>query len=292
MTQAIKVELRHGLLEGRRRHTLAELREPVGRDEAMLAELGTGATPAERVSALLANLLLRIGSIEKPAMERVIELTAGDRERLLLALCERLLGPEIDLVTTCPACRELVEVPFRFANVLAREAGEDGAPLRSIGSFGFASPAPAARERTLTWSARLRPPTGVDLERAARSGAAAARELIVNCIEDLTGPAGDRVARDQLPAECEADVADALLALDPAAESRVAIACPFCSTPIDSLLDACAILQDGLGGTRRIYDEVYRMARAYHWSEAEILSLPLRRRRHYLSIAETGDIPP
>jgi hypothetical protein len=140
------------------------------------------------------------------------------------------------------------------------------------------------------WSVRLRSPTGADLERAARGGPAAVRELIVNCIEELTAPSGDRVARDELPPEFESDVADALLALDPAAEARVAIACPSCSSPIDALLDAYAILKEAFGSSRRIYDEVYRMARAYHWSEAEILALPLRRRRHYLAIAEGGEV--
>ena len=52
MTQSFKVELLHGLLEAGRRHTLAELRDPTGHDEAMLAELRRDATPAECVSAL------------------------------------------------------------------------------------------------------------------------------------------------------------------------------------------------------------------------------------------------
>ncbi len=52
------------------------------------------------------------------------------------------------------------------------------------------------------------------------------------------------------------------------------------------------ILQTALGDVRRVYDDVFRMARAYHWSEAEILSLPLRRRRHYLAIAEVAEASP
>jgi hypothetical protein len=277
MTQSFKVELLHGLLEAGQRHTLAELRELVGRDEAMLAELGTGATPAERVSALIANLTLRIGAIATPAMDRILELTAGDRERLLLALCARLLGPEIDLVTTCPSCHGLVEVPIRFDEVISSRPSANEPRIELEGG-------------SEPWSALLRPPTGADVERAARGGATVVRELIVNCIAELTGPSGDRVEPNRLPAEFESDVADALLALDPAAEALVAIACPSCSSPIDALLDAYAILKEGLGGSRRIYDEVYRMARAYHWSEAEILALPLSRRRHYLAIAEGGEV--
>src|SRR6476469_7167210 len=50
VVQPIKLELLYGLLEDGRRHTLAELRDPTGHDEAMLAELRRDATPAECIS--------------------------------------------------------------------------------------------------------------------------------------------------------------------------------------------------------------------------------------------------
>jgi hypothetical protein len=275
MTQSFKVELLQGLLTTGNRHTLAELREPTGHDEAMLADLGRYATPAERVSAVLAALTLRIGGIESPTMEQVLELTAGDRERLLLALCERLLGPDIDLVATCPSCSEVAELSVTFTDVVAANS---------------ATTVPSVPHVDLDagrgiWVARLRPPNGADLEQAARGGARAARQLIINCVLELTDPSGERVAPSALPTACESQLANALLALDPAAETRIGAECPSCGQMIDALLDACSLLQNGLGGSQRVYDDVFRMARAYHWSEAEILSLPLRRRRHYLAIA-------
>ena len=275
MTQSFKVELLHGLLAAGHRHTLAELRDATGQDEAMLADLGRHATPAERVSAALAALTLRIGGIETPAIERVLELTAGDRERLLLALCERLLGPEIDLVATCPSCSEVAELSIRFADIMAKH------PATTVS----ADPHVDLDAGGETWSARLRPPTGVDLELAARSRPHAARQLIISCVVELTDPSAKRVVPSVLPTACVSQVADALLALDPAAETRIGAECPFCGQPIDALLDGYALLQNGFGGSHRVYDDVFRMARAYHWSEAEILSLPLRRRRHYLAIA-------
>jgi hypothetical protein len=276
MTQSFTVQLFHGLCEGGCRHTVAELRDPTGHDEAMLAELGRDATPAERVSALIATLTLRIGEIEAPTAERILELTAGDRERLVLALCARLLGPEIDVVATCPSCGALAEMSMRCADIAAAHlaSGASTDPYFDLKADGA------------NWVARLRPPTGADVERAARGGPDAARDLIVRCIEELADASGNRLAQSGLPAACESSVADALLALDPVAESRIVLDCPCCAEPIDALLDGFAILQSGLGGATRIYDDVFRMARNYHWSEAEILSLPLRRRRLYLAIAE------
>lgn len=279
MTQSFKVELFHGLLQAGRRHTLAELRDPTGHDEAILTELGPDATPAERVSALIAALTLRIGDSEQPSMDQILQLTAGDRERLLLAMSARLLGPELDLVTACPSCRNLAEVPVRFEDVIASR------------------PAPTPDRVALAagdgrWMARCRPPTGADLERAVHGGPDAARKLIVDCLLELIGPAGNRVAAGALPAECETRVANVLANLDPAAECRMEIECPSCAEKIEVLIDGFTILRTGLGGAQQLYDEVFRMARAYHWSEAEILSLPLKRRRHYLAIAEGAEARP
>ena len=275
MMQSFKVELLHGLLEAGHRHRVADLRDATGHDEAMLADLGRHATPAERVSAALAALTLRIGGIESPAMEQVLELTAGDRERLLLALCERLLGPEIDLIATCPSCSEAAELSIRFADIIAAH------PATTVS----ADPHVDLDAGGETWTAHLRPPTGADLEYAARDGPRGARQLIISCVVELIDPSAERVPPSALPAACESQVADALLALDPAAETRIGAECPFCGQRIDALLDGYALLQNGLGGSQRVYDDVFRMARAYHWSEAEILSLPLRRRRQYLAIA-------
>jgi hypothetical protein len=269
MTQSFKVELLHGLVADGRRHRLAELRDPNGHDEAMLAEL-SNAAPAERVSALVAALVQRIGECERPSADQLLELTVGDRERLLLALAARLLGAELDLVTPCPSCRSLVEIPVRFADLIAvrPEVAADRIELQANDG---------------RWTARCRPPTGDDLPRALRHGT---RRLIVDCLTELIDPAGNRVAGETLPPECEAPMSSALAELDPAAECRVEIACPSCAEAVEALIDGFTILRTAFGGPSRLYDDVYRMARAYHWSEAEILALPLGRRRHYLAIAE------
>jgi hypothetical protein len=275
MTQPFKVQLLHGLAEGDRRHTVATLRDPNGHDEAMLAELRREAAPAECVSTLLAALTLRIGEIERPTSDRIRELTAGDRERLLLALCGRILGSETDLVAACPSCGALAEMPVRFDDAAAAPT-QAGVPQDSHITID-------------QWTAKLLPPTGNTLERAARSGPHAARDLIIDCIEELTDPSGSRVSPRELPVACEAALAEALFALDPAAESLLEFGCPSCAKPMRALLDGFAIVQGVLGNPNRLYFDVFRMARNYHWSEAEILSLPLRRRRHYIAIAEAAE---
>ena len=282
MRKSFKVELVHGVLDAGARHVIAVLRDPTGHDEAMLAELGVDATPAERVSALIAALTLSIGTIEHPRKEQLLQLTAGDRERLVLAICARLLGGQIDLVAACPSCRAIAEVPVRIDHVVALRPESPLDHERTVGlDAGNAH-----------WTARCRPPTGADLEKAARGGPDAARSLIVDCLLALTTPDGCPASAGELPRECESAAADALAAFDPAAECRIAMACPSCGDEIDAVLDGYTLLRTALGGARQIYDDVYRMARAYHWSEAEILSLPMGRRRRYLAIADGAEARP
>ena len=278
MTQSFKVHLSDGLTMGGVMDTVAELRDPTGHDEAIVTEPGDD-TPAERVSALIAALTLRIGDCERPSRERLLQLTAGDRERLLLAVSARLLGAEVDLVTSCPGCSNLAEIPVRFADLISTEAA--AAPDRiELASHGG------------PWIAQCRPATGADLEKAARRGAQGVRDLLVGCLLDLSDPAGQRQPADSLPDECAAGLADALASLDPAAECSAQIECPFCAEKIEALVDGFTIMRTAFGGPQRLYEDVYHMARAYHWSEAEILSLPLRRRRHYLAIADGAGVAP
>lgn len=269
--QSFEVELLHGLSDAGEVHRLAELREPTGRDQALMAELA-GVPPAKSMSAIIASLTLRVGNCVGPARDQLLQLTAGDRERLVLALCARLLGREADLVVPCPACRSLCEVPVRFADLIALRPSSAGDRCSLTASDG-------------NWTARLHPPSGRDLEESSSGGAGAARQLLENCLSELIDAAGQEVSGDGLPQQCEAQLAEAIAALDPLAECRIGIDCPHCAAQFDTLLDGFTLLRTAVGDANDLYGDIYRMARIYHWSEADILALPLKRRRHYLALA-------
>jgi hypothetical protein len=270
MTHSFTVELLHGLWKNEACHRLAVLRDPTGHDEAAIAEMGD-ATPAEQVSRFLAGLIIKIGDCERPTLDEVLALTVGDRERLLLAVSARLLGHELQLVAACPRCREKAEISVRVAELID-------------------PPSPAPEEIDLEardghWRARIRPPTGADLQRAANGAPQAARVLLTDCLVELVDPAGRPAAATVLPAECEPRVASAIAELDRMGECSVEIACPSCGAPIETLIDGYTLLRAALGGAEKLYREVLRMTRAYRWSEAEIMALPLIRRRRYLAAA-------
>ncbi|CAN7555080.1 hypothetical protein [Mesorhizobium sp. LjNodule214] len=280
MRESATVLLAHGLPEAGVRHLDAQLRGLTGHEEAMIGDCPVRITPAECTTAVLAAVTRRIGKLESVTPEMVAELVVGDRERLLLTLCEMTFGPELDLVTTCPkeGCGAVSEVPVWIGDIIGRQeaVAEIEHEIRPATPKG-------------EWQIRFRLPSGCDQERAAQAAlsnpADAARALIIGCVVAITDPSGAAVPPGELPAAFETALSDAFQRLDPFAESTTAIVCPVCRTETKVVLDAFSVLHAGLNRGAGIYADVYRMARAYHWNERDILALPLARRKRYLELA-------
>jgi hypothetical protein len=274
MTQSFTVELQNGLQSGGKVQVLADLREPNGQDEVLFAEF-EHMSSGNRVTALLAELVLRIGDCQRPSRKQISQLSVGDRERLLFATAARLLGNRFDLVTSCEACSTIVEVAVRLDHLIALRPDVSGKEFTLSSHVG-------------PWSVLCKPLTGEDIENAMRQEQAAPRSLLLAGVVELRDPEGRKVAPDLLPAECETALETILAEMDPAAECRAAITCPSCGAETQSLIDGFTILRSAFGSQQQLYQDVYCMARSYHWSEADILALPLLRRRRYLAVAEAS----
>lgn len=152
------------------------------------------------------------------------------------------------------------------------------APLLDLAGEAAARPVLEVRGSGRTW--RLRRTTGAD-QRAWRtrrfaSEAEAARAVVRALLVD-----GDERSADV--AALAAEMED----FDPLPGFRVACECPTCGTAADLPLDLEAVLLERLEREQRsLADAVHRIASRYGWTEAEILSLPPRRRRGYLARIE------
>jgi hypothetical protein len=68
--------------------------------------------------------------------------------------------------------------------------------------------------------------------------------------------------------------------------------CPECGSEIDIYFDPQQFsLRELRGQAVYIYEDVHLLARHYHWSEAEILALPRRRRVHYAELIRQEKSP-
>jgi hypothetical protein len=292
------VPLVQGLWRAGLQHGEAVVRPLTGADEATVADLPAGASSAERVTALLAAAVPRIGLVEPLAPAEARRLTVGDRERLLLAVHAVSFGGRLAAVARCPVggCGALMELDVAVDDVAAVGAPSDVAP------GGWTPPAVAADgapehelETVVAGQAvrvRFRLPSGADQESVARPGPpdlrAAGDAILRRTIRSVT-------SLDHLPLDVDdvldglrAPLADAFLRLDPLTEMACALVCPECGAPSTASLDAAAFVLGQLAHADSIFLDVDRIARCYHWSETDILALPVARRRRYLGlIAET-----
>ena len=263
-----------------RRHRDAELRALTGRSEELLC--ATDRSPAELVTAVLADCVLRLGDLT-PVDEALTEdLTVGDRAYLLLKLREATFGPDVALVASCawPDCGEKVDIAFRIPDVPIREPSQPG-PTFQVELSPEAAPDPAAR------TVRFRLPTGADQASCAalldHNPAAALRSLLTACLVPDDGAAA--VAAEALTplAKAEIEAAMAAAAGGPALTMRAT--CPGCGRGFDIPFD---VAEEEVGDVAASSDlllrQVHYLAFHYHWAESEILDLPRERRLRYVEL--------
>jgi hypothetical protein len=239
------------------------------------------APPAVRATELIAAVALSLGDAAPVTAGMARQLTVGDRERVLLACAAATLGDEVDAVAHCPECEELVELAVPVRDLIGIPAG------------GIRSPEHELQERTAGGIRRLRYrlPTGADLEEAAQAARAspdlATTTLLARCVLQVSDGDGKPVPGPIGP-ELATALDQAVADLDPAAEAIGEGRCPACGAVIHGILDGFALLASGLASGDRLQAEVDSLARAYHGSEAEILALPVPRRRRYLDLVYAG----
>jgi hypothetical protein len=273
--ESVEVGIPGGSVVGGRRDRRAWLRPLRGEDEEFLLEEGGAMLPAQRVTALLARCLTRLGDEEPVASDSVLRLTQGDREALVLHLRKLSLGPAFAFILRCPisGCGELVEVELAVDDLLVEPNASDESEFTVEVPLGGGS-------RTL----RFNLPTGADLEAAARVAVrdedAGIRVLYRRC---LASPADDELGDSDL--DSMDPVSEAMARLDPQACIVLSAKCGACGGSFEVPFDAADYLYREIWQQRdTLFWDVHTMALRYHWSEADILALPRHRRLRYLDL--------
>jgi hypothetical protein len=188
--------------------------------------------------------------------DEVARLPLGLRDARLLALHAAIAGRCVDATASCPHCGEDAEFTLDVDALLTRQAETE----------------PAADG----W----RSPNSLDLEAAegAADAAEAERVLLERCV-GIREPAEER----------RRAVAAAMAEADPLAEVLVDVACPACEETFVADLDVAAFVwAEVRAAALRLLRDVDALARAYGWTEAEVLALGDARRQAYLELASEG----
>jgi uncharacterized protein (UPF0212 family) len=230
-------------------------------------EDGARADPVRR-----ALLLLRAGRPDV-AEEEWVNASIGERDRALLRLRERWFGNELQTVTRCPRCGERLESAFP-TSYLDHGSRVDPVPTR----------APMLGMEEHGYEIRFRLPTSADLSCYLAVDPAQRTPLILlqRCVASVRHE-GCTMAVDELPDELIDALADQIERSDPAVLTQVELACPACNDRWQALFDIAAHLWGDVDDwAHHLLDEVHRLAKAYGWSEAEILRMHAVRRHQYL----------
>jgi hypothetical protein len=210
----------------------------------------------------------------RPAVRDLAMLGAGlrglgvaQRDAKLLELYRATFGERIDGVFDCPSCAGAVEVSLSVAELLRGSSGPTGWTAFDVDGYRV----------------EVRPPDSADLISATEPGRPARELLTSRMVRAMRD--GAPVPADALPAAVVGAALRGLAEQHPLIETLVATDCPWCGAPCGTLLDIGALLLAHVrADARRLLSEVDALARAYGWSEAQILALGERRRVAYLEL--------
>lgn len=232
-----------------------------------VADAGADADPVSRGTVLLAS------THPEWTAEHVRGLVLGEREALLLEIRRATFGDVLGARTACPACgaQLAVDVPAAWLRPDGSQAGASGTAVSFELGVGPVS---------LT----IRPPDGAVLARAAAEPdvESCRLALVAGCVTGARGPSGPLHVSELSP-DVVAAAGEAIVERDPRSEVTVALTCAGCGYDWQARFDAGLFLWEELTAMSiRLVDDVDVLARAYHWSEAEILSMSSSRRRRYV----------
>lgn len=216
-------------------------------------------------------LLLLAAAHPEMTADALAELSIGARDACLLSLRERLFGPRLVNNAACPQCAERIEWEQSIADL---RVGDEDAPKPA--SFSL-----EAEQYCL----HFRLPNSLDLAAIAGSEPTSAiKQLLQRCIQTAEYQ-GRACAIEQLPETVVDALGRRIEALDPQAEIRISLTCPACAHVWDAWFDVAGFLWSEIETwAGRTLQTVHKLAKAYGWTERDILNLSPVRRQLYLAM--------
>ena len=226
-------------------------------------ESGLDEHPIDRALAVLAAALPNVGRNELAAM------SVGRRDGHLMDVREANFGPRVSGVAECPQCREILQWDLDLDDVRsARGNHEEGTNRLVMDGHELL----------------YRLPDSTDLAAVALGGDVAhgRATLLHRCVLEARKE-GVQVEVGSLPDVVVSGLAAEMEARDPQAETLLDFECPECGLRWQALFDVMTFLWTELQArARNLLNDVHDLARAYGWSEKDILGMSAVRRRYYL----------
>ncbi len=211
---------------------------------------------------------LLLGTWARPDLSpsKLPDLPLGTLNRALLRFRESCFGSHISACVDCKYCGTRLELVLDTGQLLADTHDNDTLTKFEISGTHFRIPC----SRDLA---------AIAMERDIQ---VAALKLLQQCC--LSNSAETEIDFASLLTEVET----VMETLDPAADINLSLACEECGSYSSINLDIGALLWREIDAhARTLLTEVHDLARAYGWTEPEILALSPQRRAAYLDMVDT-----
>jgi hypothetical protein len=227
-------------------------------------ETGLAQHPVDRALTILA------AALPETDRDRLASMSIGIRDGCLMDARQASFGAGVSGVAECPGCGELLEWALDLGEIRTdRDGAGEGGPNELC-----------VKDYELSY----RLPDSTDLATLAHiEEVAAGRAMLLRrCVLEARR-GGARIEPTSLPEEIVRELADEMEMRDPQAETLLDFECPECGSRWQTHFDVLAFLWAEIQArAQRLLGEVHSLARAYGWSEAEILGMSVVRRRFYL----------
>lgn len=250
--------------KGRWIHSV-KMRQFNGYDEEYLADSWSLPIPI-RTTEFLGRIVM-FERVQKSDNREIIKrLTVGDRVALILHTRRLIFGDKLECVLICPDCKEEMSFTLSVNGLLQ--------PV-------MLEPQSEYAVKAGSYDIKIRPVTGADLEALFEDDEPRNAERIIrSCITS-----SDPLLPEKLTDDFMVLVSSKLSELDPQADLILELSCPYCEHSFQNTFDAEYFLfQEVKMRQNQLEQEVHWLAFNYHWSEDEILSLPITKRKRYVEL--------
>ena len=197
----------------------------------------------------------------------------GDRDAGLLKFRNDIFGSRLINVTTCPDCSTRIEWESDIKDFML-QAGHPDEKNRVL------------RLEKEDYTVDFRLPDSFDILEAMENQAVAEDPalFVSNCIISVRKD-GEAVNAGSMPSEIITAVEQMMSDEDPQADIRMVLNCPECEKHWEAPFDIQSYLWLEIDNwAKRLLLEVSSLAKAFGWSEKEILGLSPQRRQRYIQM--------
>lgn len=208
-------------------------------------------------------------------LNSVATLSIGERDACLLLLRERLFGRRLVNKATCPTCTETVEWETNTCDLHLQ------APIAAEQPREF-----VLEEEGFT--IRFRLPNSHDLRRAMMQAGDQFKpqQLLAACLLHIRRNAQE-YAFEALPPSLIEALNERMAQEDPQANIQMLVGCPGCGAQWEVRFDIVSYLWLEIDNwAHHVLQQVYVLAKAFGWSENDILRLSPQRRQLYLTMLQ------